>query len=133
MVNKISWVFLLLQCVYKQNEVVGVAIQGTINVLKSCVKAKTVKRVVFTSSSCAMSPLNEEGKMNNNPCSLESFWSPVNHFRSNKQQFPIWVLSKLFKWVSLDLIYLQQFSIRVLPNFPSGYCLNHLISNDFDI
>ncbi|XP_057873757.2 putative anthocyanidin reductase isoform X1 [Cryptomeria japonica] len=73
-----------------ENEVVGVAIQGTINVLKSCVKAKTVKRVVFTSSSCAMSPLNEEGKMNNNPCSVESFWSPVNHFRSNKQQFPIW-------------------------------------------
>lgn len=73
-----------------ENEVVGVAVQGTINVLKSCVKAKTVRRVVFTSSCCAMSPLNEEGEMNNQPCSVESFWSPVNYFRSNTEQFPLW-------------------------------------------
>lgn len=89
----ISWVFLFPQFVYEQTEVVGVAIQGTINVLKSCLKSKTVKRVVFTTSACAMAPLNEEGKLNNNPCSVESFWSPVNHFRANKEQFPIWVLS----------------------------------------
>ncbi|XP_059078208.1 putative anthocyanidin reductase [Cryptomeria japonica] len=73
-----------------ENEVVGVAVQGTINVLKSCVEAKTVKRVVFTSSSCTMSPLNEEGEMNNNPSSVESFWTPVNYIRSNQQQFPVW-------------------------------------------
>ncbi|KAH9326903.1 hypothetical protein KI387_007081, partial [Taxus chinensis] len=73
-----------------ENEVVDVAIKGTMNVLKSCVKAETVKRVIFTSSSCAMSPLDEQGEMNSKPHSVESCWSPVDYFRNNTKQFPVW-------------------------------------------
>ncbi|KAH9326992.1 hypothetical protein KI387_007170 [Taxus chinensis] len=73
-----------------ENEVVDVAIKGTLNVLKSCVKARSVKRVVLTSSSCAMSPLNEQGEFNTKPNSVEFCWSPVHYFRTNTQKFPIW-------------------------------------------
>ncbi|KAH9326913.1 hypothetical protein KI387_007091, partial [Taxus chinensis] len=81
-----------MDIVYKdpENDVVDVAIKGTLNVLKSCVKAKSVKRVVLTSSSCTMSPLNEQGEFNSKPYSVESCWSPVHYFRTNKEKFPIW-------------------------------------------
>lgn len=42
-----------------QNEIVDGAIQGTLNVLKSCKRAQSVRRVVFTSSLSAAIPVDE--------------------------------------------------------------------------
>jgi len=42
-----------------QNDIVDAAIQGTLNVLKSCKKAESVRRVVFTSSFSAAIPFDK--------------------------------------------------------------------------
>nr|QLL26886.1 anthocyanidin synthase [Heuchera micrantha] len=68
-----------------ENDMIKPAIQGTLNVLKACAKAKTVKRVVLTSSAAAVSinQLNGTGLVMD-----EKNWTDVEFLASAKP--PTW-------------------------------------------
>lgn len=70
----------------QQNELIKPAIGGTLNVLKSCVKATTVKRVVLTSSAAAVSANKLEGT---DYVLDEESWSDVDFLTTAKP--PSWV------------------------------------------
>ncbi|XP_058072931.1 anthocyanidin reductase ((2S)-flavan-3-ol-forming)-like [Magnolia sinica] len=68
-----------------ENDMIKPAIKGTLNVLKSCAKAKTVKRVVCTSSASAVS-LNQLTGMGH--VVDEESWTDVEYLTSEKP--PTW-------------------------------------------
>lgn len=68
-----------------EKELIEPSVQGTLNVLKSCAKAKSVKRVVLTSSAAAVSMKNLEG---NGHVLDEEVWSDVEFLKTAKP--PTW-------------------------------------------
>ncbi|CAE5962484.1 unnamed protein product [Arabidopsis arenosa] len=64
-----------------EEDMIKPAIQGVINVLKSCLKSKSVKRVIYTSSAAAVSINNDSGTglvMN------EENWTDIEFLREEK-------------------------------------------------
>ncbi|XP_058072925.1 anthocyanidin reductase ((2S)-flavan-3-ol-forming)-like isoform X2 [Magnolia sinica] len=80
-----------------ENDMIKPAINGTLEILKSCVKAKTAKRVVYTSSVAAVArkKLTGTGHLLD-----EESWSDVEYLTSEK---PLSWLRLIFMEMKLDL------------------------------
>ena len=64
------------------------AVDGTLNVLRACTKAKTVKRVVVTSSAAAVA-IDESKAKEQHQYIDETCWTDVDLMRT--KQSPFWV------------------------------------------
>ncbi|PON64822.1 NAD(P)-binding domain containing protein [Trema orientale] len=125
-----------------ENDMIKPAIQGVLNVLKSCVKAKTVKRVVLTSSAAAVSinTLNGTGLVVD-----EESWSDTEFLSSQKP--PTWgypvskTLAEKTAWTfakenNIDLITVIPSLMAgpsLTPDIPSsvGLATSLITGNDF--
>ncbi|GLT75511.1 hypothetical protein SLA2020_472290 [Shorea laevis] len=75
-----------------ENDMIKPATQGALNVLKACLKAKTVKRVILTSSSTAVSINTLSGSK---LVIDEKDWSDVDFLISKKPPFWGYFVSKI--------------------------------------
>ncbi|XP_016510168.1 dihydroflavonol 4-reductase-like isoform X1 [Nicotiana tabacum] len=78
---------------YVQGNFIEPAIQGTLNVLKSCLKSNSVKKVVFTSSISTVTARDSYG--NWTPLVDESCKIPVQHVKHTKPSGWVYVLAKV--------------------------------------
>ncbi|KAG5546370.1 hypothetical protein RHGRI_018523 [Rhododendron griersonianum] len=78
---------------YARANFIEPAISGTLNLLKSCSKTESVKRVVFTSSISTLTAKDSSGNWRN--VVDESCQTPVDHVWKTKASGWIYVLSKL--------------------------------------
>lgn len=76
MVLYIIWVLCLSFVIHAQTEILEPAVEGTLNVLRSCKKNPSLRRVVLTSSSSAVR-VRPEGDFASNVPLDESSWSSV--------------------------------------------------------
>ncbi|GAV87780.1 Epimerase domain-containing protein [Cephalotus follicularis] len=78
---------------YVQSNIIEPAVKGTLNLLKACLKSKSVKRVVFTSSISTITAKDSNGKWR--PVVDESCQIPIDHIWKTKASGWVYVLSKL--------------------------------------
>ncbi|CAN6446643.1 unnamed protein product [Victoria cruziana] len=72
-----------------ENEVIKPAVEGMLNIMRSCLKAKTVRRIVFTSSAGTVN-IQEQAK----PIYDEGCWSDVEFCRRKKMTGWMYFVSK---------------------------------------
>ncbi|KAI3918255.1 hypothetical protein MKX01_041575 [Papaver californicum] len=68
---------------YTQEKLLKTSVEGTLGILKSCLKSKTVKRVVYTSSSAATMMISNLKVVKEID---EAMWSEVDHFIRKPEQ-----------------------------------------------
>jgi len=69
-----------------QEELIGPAVRGTLNVLRSCAKAGTVKRVILTSSAATVVPSGSGSPRGDGGGRVldEETWPDVDYLVANK-------------------------------------------------
>ena len=69
------------------------AVNGVHNVMKGCLRAKSVRRIVFTSSFMTASPMNDVGEFTK-ACLDESCWSPITFLKSETNKVAWYTIAK---------------------------------------
>ncbi|XP_057864075.2 putative anthocyanidin reductase [Cryptomeria japonica] len=69
------------------------AVNGVHNVMRACVRAKSVRRVIFTSSVTAAAPMNDKGEFSQT-CLDERCWSPLNFLKSQTTKLSLYMIAK---------------------------------------
>lgn len=80
------------------------AVKGTLNVLKSCAKASSVKRVIVTSS---MAAVEQNGRPKNPDVVVDETWFSISEFCEKSKVMPavdpisfqLYNFILLFRWV----------------------------------
>jgi len=72
--------------------VIQAAVNGTLDILRACTKAKSVRRVIYTSSITAASPLKDKGEFRD--FVDESCWTNVDLIRREKPPFWMYYVAK---------------------------------------
>lgn len=75
-----------------QTNVIDAEVNGTLDILRTCSQAKSVRRVIYTSSITAASPLNDDGEFRD--CLDESCWTPIDIMRREKPIFWMYYVAK---------------------------------------
>ncbi|KAF9588279.1 hypothetical protein IFM89_008696 [Coptis chinensis] len=118
---------------YVQSHILDPAIKGTLNLLRACSSAKSVKRVVFTSSISTMTSQDSAGNM----ISVvdESCKTPIERVCNRKASGWVYVLSKLlseeaaFRFANengIDLISVIPTTVAgsfLTPTVPASVCV----------
>lgn len=109
--------FILLES-YVKTHITDPAVKGTLNVLKSCLKSNTVRRVVFTSSVSTLTAKDNLGRWV--PVVDESCQTPVDQVLKTKASG--WVLFHLQTsvYTSLEFLLLAYLSNHIKSS--SGVC-----------
>jgi len=108
-----------------EDEFVQPALKGVLNVLNACSRAKSVRRVVYTSSVAAACPLNEEGRLISGCCLDESRWTPVDFLRRKKHPVNFYYTAKTLTEQAVIEYGLnsQMELVTIGPGYVAGPCL----------
>jgi bifunctional dihydroflavonol 4-reductase/flavanone 4-reductase len=74
-----------------QNEVIKPTVNGVLSIMKACVEAKSVRRLVFTSSAGTLDVSGHQKPVNDESC-----WSDVDFCRTKKMTGWVCFLVLLF-------------------------------------
>ncbi|XP_042490905.1 dihydroflavonol 4-reductase-like isoform X1 [Macadamia integrifolia] len=96
-----------------ENEVIKPAVNGILNVLRSCLKAKTIRRVVFTSSAGAVA--RQERQL---PVYDESSWSDLEFIKKKKMTGWMYFMSKTLS-EKIALEFAEENSLDLITIIPT--------------
>lgn len=96
-----------------------IAIKGSLGILQACIDSKTVKKLVYTSSACAV-VLN--GK-NNNDILDEDCWSNIDYIRAYHKEFgaSYFISKTLTEKATLEFAEKKEFDVvTIIPTYIHG-------------